>query len=111
MNDVNNYSVEIIRYNIPAMEHSAFEEAYKMAFKLLEASPYCKSYQLIKGADEPDNYIITINWTSIEDHLQKFRKSEQFGSFFHFVKPFFNNITEMKHYQPPLASWTKDVSY
>lgn len=102
-----NYSIEIIRYNIPSSGHTAFEKAYTEAGKLLEASPYCKGYNIIKGSDEPDHYIVTICWTSEADHLQKFRKSEQFAGFFQLVKPFYNNIQEMKHYLPPLVNWQK----
>ncbi|WP_218124266.1 antibiotic biosynthesis monooxygenase family protein [Chitinophaga filiformis] len=107
MEDNKDYSVEIIRYNIPASNYAAFEKAYLDAGKLLEASPYCKGYQIIKGSDEPDHYIVTIYWTSEEDHLQKFRKSEQFTGFFQLVKPFYSNIAEMKHYHPPLVNWKR----
>jgi heme-degrading monooxygenase HmoA len=78
----NNYSIEIIRYNVPSDGHAAFEEAYIKAGKHLESSPFCKGYHIIKGTEEPDHYILTIYWTSVEDHLQKFRKSEQFSAFF-----------------------------
>ncbi|HZG22952.1 MAG TPA: antibiotic biosynthesis monooxygenase [Chitinophagaceae bacterium] len=107
MTDHNSNSVEIIRYNIPGASHASFEQAYTMGGKLLEASPYCTGYHINKGDDEPDNYIVTIYWTSKDDHLTKFRTSEQFTGFFKFVKPFFNNIQEMKHYHPPLVSWSK----
>jgi heme-degrading monooxygenase HmoA len=107
MTNNTNYSIEIIRYNIPASSHSDFEQAYTAGGKILESSPYCMGYQVIKGEDEPDNYIVTIHWTSRPDHLQKFRSSEQFTGFFQCVKPFFNNILEMKHYHPALAAWSK----
>jgi len=107
MEDNQHYSIEIIRYNIPSSDYATFEKAYLEAGKLLEASPYCKGYHIIKGSDEPDHYIVTIYWTSEEDHLQKFRKSEQFTGFFQLVKPFYSNIAEMKHYHPPLVNWKK----
>jgi heme-degrading monooxygenase HmoA len=107
MEENQNYSIEIIRYNIPSSNYAAFEKAYIDAGKLLEASPYCKGYHVIKGSDEPDHYIVTIYWTSEEDHLQKFRKSGQFTGFFQLVKPFYSNIAEMKHYHPPLVNWKK----
>lgn len=107
MQDNNSYSIEMIRYDIPEASYAVFEQAYTRAGKLLEDSPYCKGYHIIKGHDEPNHYIVTIYWTSVEDHMQKFRGSEQFASFFQLVKPFYNNIMEMKHYQPPMVSWNK----
>jgi quinol monooxygenase YgiN len=95
-----NNSVEIIRYTITADQHSSFEEAYKKAGKLLEESAFCLAYQLIHGEEEPDHYIVIIDWKSTQDHMNGFRQSPQFMPFFTLVKPFYNNIEEMKHYKP-----------
>ena len=37
---------------------------------------------------------------SVAGHLQGFRKSAGFAEFFDAVKPFFEAIDEMTHYQP-----------
>lgn len=108
MNTAKNYSVEIIRYTIPKDQQSSFEDAYGKAAKLLEASPYCLGYQIIHGEEEPEHYIVTIHWTSMDDHLSKFRKSNEFSGFFNLVRPFFNNIEEMKHYNLTPISWSKE---
>jgi quinol monooxygenase YgiN len=99
-----NHSIEIIRYSIPADQHSNFEEAYREAGKLLDASPYCLGYQVIHGEEEPNHYIVIIDWTSTQEHLDGFRKSQQFMPFFNLVKPFYNNIEEMKHYKEAFQS-------
>jgi quinol monooxygenase YgiN len=92
-------SVEIIRYTIPADQHTNFEEAYKKAGKLLEESAFCLGYHVIHGEEEPDHYIVIIDWTSTQDHMNGFRQSPQFMPFFNLVKQFYNNIDEMKHYK------------
>ena len=94
-----NHTVEIIRYTITPDLHSNFEEAYKKAGKLLEESSYCLAYQVIHGEEESDHYIVIIDWTSTQDHMNGFRQSPQFMPFFNLVKPFYNNIEEMKHYK------------
>ena len=103
-----NLSVEIIRYNIPQEKAQSFEKTYSNAARYLQSSPYCVGYNILKGEDEPNHYIVTIYWSSKEDHLNGFRKSDQFGSFFNLVKPFFNAIEEMKHYIETPMTWTKD---
>ena len=108
MKSEKNYSVEIIRYNVKQDQHTDFENAYIAAGKYLKASPYCLSYQIIHGKDEPDNYIVIIHWTSKEEYMNGFRKSEQFMPFFNLVKPFYNNIQEMKHYDVTSNSWNKE---
>jgi quinol monooxygenase YgiN len=107
MQEAKNYSVEIIRYKIPASEHSSFEKAYTAAGEHLKQSSYCLGFEIIKGEDEPDHYIVIIKWTSKDDHLNGFRKSKIFMPFFNLVKPFYNNIEEMKHYGLTPISWSK----
>ncbi len=108
MKNTENYSVEIIRYNIPPDQHSTFENAYVEAGKYLKASKYCLSYSVIHGNDEPNHYIVIIHWTSKEEHLSGFRASADFMPFYNRVKPFFNNIEEMKHYDQTANVWSKE---
>lgn len=98
-------TIEIIRYTIPKEQRITFETAYTKAGEFLKASPYCQGFEMIRGTDEPQHYIIRIHWTSVDDHLQKFRNSDAFKSFFNLVKPFYNNIDEMKHYESLISSF------
>ena len=101
------YSVEVIRYNIPPAQGAEFEKAYAEAGKHLQASKHCLGYRLIHGVEEPQHYIVIIHWTSKEEHLQGFRKSPEFMPFFNLVKPFYNNIEEMKHYNQTATEWVR----
>jgi heme-degrading monooxygenase HmoA len=108
MNPNTSYSVEIIRYSIAEDQRAKFEEAYAQAGSILRNSPYCLSYEMIHGVDEAQRYMIRIHWTSVDDHLNGFRKSKEFGSFFNLVKPFYSAIDEMKHYELTGIKWTKE---
>jgi quinol monooxygenase YgiN len=99
-------SIEIIRYKIPQPRADAFRSAYEEAAKILAASSVCQGYELIHGEEEPENWILIIRWTSTEAHLKTFRTSREFPEFFRLVKPFFNDIQEMKHYCATGLSWT-----
>lgn len=101
------HSVEIIRYRIPEAQQKAFEAAYKAAGAWLQEAPQCLGYEIINGVEEPDRYIVRIHWTSVDDHLNGFRKSTAFRNFYNLVKDYFNNIEEMKHYHPAAISWTR----
>jgi heme-degrading monooxygenase HmoA len=104
----NDYSVEIIRYDIPENERNNFEKAYADAGKHLQESKYCLGYEVLHGDEEPNNYIVIINWTSKEDHMQGFRRSPEFAPFFNLVKSFFNYIKEMKHYELTGTQWKRE---
>jgi len=91
--------VEYIRYRVPPERHGAFEDAYLAARAALEASQHCLAYEVSHGVEEPDSYVVRIEWDSIEGHERGFRRSAEFGPFFAAVKPFFDQIEEMRHYQ------------
>lgn len=91
--------IEIIRYTIDNGQESAFEEAYGQASKYLEESLHCLSYQATRCVEEPNRYIVRIEWDSMDGHLKGFRQSPEFRQFFALVRPYFNSIDEMQHYQ------------
>jgi hemoglobin len=90
--------VEYIRYHVPAERHDEFQSAWKTAEETLQEAPECLAYEVAQGVEEPDNFIVRLEWTSLERHEQGFRGSPAFGRFFAAVKPFFEQIEEMRHY-------------
>lgn len=91
--------VEYIRYRITT-EPAEFEAAYAKAQASLEASPNCHRWELSRCHEEPDRYVLRIEWDSLEGHLGGFRKSAVFGPFLAAIRPFIGQIEEMQHYTP-----------
>lgn len=92
--------VEYIRYTIPADRRAAFERGYAEAEAPLAASPHCLGYELARCAEDPTQYVLRIEWDSAEGHLQGFRRSAEFRTFFAAIRPFVDDIAEMRHYEP-----------
>ncbi|SNC67490.1 Quinol monooxygenase YgiN [Hymenobacter gelipurpurascens] len=91
-------TIEYIRYRIAEEQQPAFLEAIRSAHQLLAAPPDCLNYELTHCEEDPTLFIWRIEWTSVERHLNGFRKSPEFGAFFQLVKPFYTSIQEMNHY-------------
>jgi quinol monooxygenase YgiN len=91
--------VEYTRYRIAEVRGPAFLDAYREAAKFLQESPYCIAFEMSQCVEEKERYILRIVWKSIEEHLQGFRKEPGFKEFFQLVKPFFDDIEEMQHYE------------
>ena len=91
--------VEYIRYWIPEERQHEFEAAYGRAQAALAKSPHCLSYELSRCVEEPASYMLRIEWDSLEGHLQGFRQGPDFRTFFQAVRPYVNDIAEMRHYQ------------
>ena len=96
--------VEYIRYNIPLDQAGQFEAAYAIAKPWLLASPYCLGYELSQCVEDPTQFVVRIEWSSTEDHLQGFRKSEYFPPFLAAIRPYIERIAEMRHYSPKASS-------
>lgn len=91
--------VEYIRYTIPVERREPFESGYGDAAASLAASPHCLGYELARCADDSTQFILRIEWDSTEGHMQGFRRSPEFQSFFAAIRPFVGDITEMRHYE------------
>jgi quinol monooxygenase YgiN len=92
-------TIEYIRYKVTEVQRQPFIDTYKDASKELDASEFCLGYELAECEEEAGHFILRIEWTSTDEHLNGFRKSEIFPSFFAKVKPYFDNIQEMRHYK------------
>lgn len=90
--------VEYIRYRIPLERGTDFLDAYERGGVILRGDPRCLAFEVTQGLEEPDRYVVRIEWSSIEDHLMGFRASAQFPAFLAHVRPFFDDIEEMAHY-------------
>jgi len=90
--------VEYIRYEIPLERQKAFVDAYADAATELRASRHCLRYEVSQCVEEPSSFVVRIEWDSLEGHMKGFRVEPEFPPFFAKVKPFFEQIREMRHY-------------
>ena len=91
--------VEYVRYEVPADRRDEFLAAYRAAEEQLRGSENCVRYEVAEGIEEPDHFVVRIEWDSLEGHERGFRGGAQFAAFLAKVKPFFGQIREMKHYR------------
>ncbi len=96
--------VEYIRYEVPAERAAGFVAAYEAASAVLDASPHCLAWEVGRGHEEPEHFVVRIEWDSLEGHEQGFRGDPSFRDFFAAVRPFYDDIVEMKHYERELGS-------
>lgn len=92
--------VEYIRYTVPETQSAEFERSYAEAGTSLQGSAHCLAYELSHCLDDPSSYILRIEWDSVEGHMQGFRNSPEFRRFFTAIRPYVNQISEMRHYRP-----------
>lgn len=91
--------VEYTRYKVDEKRRTLFERVYEKAGEALVSSTHCLRYDLSHCTEDPDHYILRIEWDSEEGHLKGFRASPEFKSFFALVQPYAKDIEEMRHYE------------
>lgn len=91
-------TIEYIRYRVPVERAAEFAAAYAAAAAPLARSPFFLGIETSRCIEEPDRWVVRIEWTSIDDHLQGFRPSPEFGEFIGLVRAYFPMIEEMQHY-------------
>lgn len=99
--------VEIIRYNLPEEKAKDFATIYREVSNYLAVSPYCRSYQVLRGVEDTNRFIIVIEWDSVEGHEKGFTNSADFSKFITPLRTYLQYIEEMKHYEKTDIAWTK----
>ncbi len=90
-------------------DQAAFESAFAGARRILEASPGCRSTQLLRGVEAPASYLLLVVWDRLEDHMATFRGSPAFTRWRELVGPFFAEPPDVQHFAPTDAGEPGEV--
>ena len=101
-------TIEYIRYMLVDHDGDALHAAYEQACAHLRAAPECLGYELTRCEEEPASYILRIEWTSTEAHMEGFRKGPNFPPFLAAIRPFIPEISEMRHYGATDLVWRRE---
>jgi heme-degrading monooxygenase HmoA len=77
-----------------------FEQALLRARPIIAASPGFISLELHHGVEAPDQYLLLVEWETIEDHLVGFRQSEAFADWRALIGPYFESPPVGDHFAP-----------
>ena len=57
-----------------------------------------EGYEIRKGLEAPERYLLMIRWTALEDHTVGFRQSEAFAQWRAIVGPYFAQPPVVQHF-------------
>jgi heme-degrading monooxygenase HmoA len=77
-----------------------FEAALTEARAVISASPGFRSLALHRGVEEPDRYVLLVEWETLDDHLVGFRQSEAFTAWRALIGPYFEGQPVVDHLEP-----------
>lgn len=99
--------IEVIRYAIQPGEEASFEEAFRQAAPLLEASTHCLGFTLTRATRDRNRYLMSIYWDSPDGHLIGFRQSGSFAQYQDLIGPYVEMVEETGHYRKTGIELTK----
>jgi MFS family permease len=83
---------------ITAGREKEFERALIASASILRSADGCQSVDLHRDAETPGAYLLRVGWGTLEDHLEKFPRSEQAGLFAKAIEKFFDHEPDLRHF-------------
>lgn len=84
-------------YITPGREQE-FEQALLSAAPILESAEGCQSVELRRDVETPGSYLLRVGWATLEDHIEKFPKSQQASRFAEAIEHFFDREPTLRHF-------------
>lgn len=91
--------LEHVWVRVAAADTERFEGAYAEAVTHLVTSPGCRGAALRRGVEDPERYLLLVEWETLEDHTVGFRGSEAFAAWRELVGPCFAEPPEVAHFK------------
>ncbi|WP_195576588.1 antibiotic biosynthesis monooxygenase family protein [Paenibacillus sp. 1001270B_150601_E10] len=77
----------------------AFEGAFRKASAIISSMPGYMGHELQKCIEEPNQYLLLVNWETLEDHTLGFRGSAQYGRWKELLHHFYDPFPTVEHYE------------
>lgn len=81
-----------------------FEAAFDKAQGIIASMKGYISHDLKKCLEQPNRYILLVNWNTLEDHTQGFRQSSQYEQWRELLHHFYEPFPVVEHYKSLVPS-------
>ena len=90
--------LEVATFDVtPGQEH-VFAAAYRQVNELLTSTPGCRSVRMTRGIESSSQFVMLVEWDTVESHVQGFRGSDRFPRWRSAISPYFANPPHAEHY-------------
>ena len=76
-----------------------FEAAFAQAKAIISASPGFISLRLLRCVETESRYLILVEWETLEDHTEGFRKSAGYEEWKKLLHHFYDPFPTVEHYR------------
>lgn len=94
--------LEVAILNVIPGREAEFEAAFALASHIISASPGYVSHQLQRCLEKRAQYILLVNWQTLEDHTKGFRGSPAYQEWRSLLHHFYDPFPTVEHYETVL---------
>jgi len=80
----------------------AFKAALSEAMPLIRRQPGCRAAEVRPCLENPQRYLLMVDWTDVAAHEDGFRRSEDYRRWRALLHGFYEPFPLVEHYGPPL---------
>lgn len=91
--------LEVAILDLKPNQTSEFEAAFRKAQDIIAAADGYISYQLQRCVETPNRYVLLVQWRSLEDHTEGFRKSAAYEEWKRLLHHFYDPFPTVEHYE------------
>jgi heme-degrading monooxygenase HmoA len=96
--------LEVAVLDVIAGQGEAFRADFDKAQQIIQSMPGYVSHQLQRGIENPDRYVLMVNWERLEDHTVGFRQSEQYQEWKKLLHHYYDPFPTVEHYESVFSS-------
>ncbi len=90
--------LEVAVLNVKSGQEEEFEKAFGKAQSIISSMQGYLSHSLQKCIEKSNRYILLVNWASLQDHTEGFRKSSEYEEWRRLLYHFQDSPPEVVHY-------------
>ncbi|MGH9094458.1 MAG: antibiotic biosynthesis monooxygenase family protein [Acidimicrobiales bacterium] len=84
-------------------QEDAFLAAFERGYDAIAAARGFVAAGLHRGVEHPSRFVLLVQWATLEDHTEGFRRSPAFAEWRAIIGPFLDGDPRVEHYGP--ADW------
>jgi heme-degrading monooxygenase HmoA len=97
--EVSGMILEVATLQIRSGMAADFEAAFRSAQSIIAATPGYLSHALQRCLEHPDQYVLLVQWQSVEAHEKGFRQSTGYAEWKRLLHHFYDPFPTVLHYE------------
>lgn len=90
--------LEVAILDVISGQEKAYEAAFAKASKIIAAMQGYRSHELKKCLEKENRYLLLVEWDTLEDHTEGFRKSDEYQEWKKLLHHFYDPFPIVEHY-------------